>query len=168
MTFMARMSRLSAESMKDDADYSEIQITATEINSDLHRWWQSCPPEIRDQPNDWRRQIRPLKLTVAETLQEEGVSSTRSCMFGCVIYVNHILNPVGREPRRPEVTQAIIEILEIAKEAPEGYGLEMGLYFGLFMAGIAVFNESEIEDALRRKLKADTGIAIYVSITRTL
>jgi hypothetical protein len=83
-------------------------------------------------------------------------------MFGCIIYLNHILDPVCREPRKPEVAEAITEILEIAKETPEGYGLEMRLYFGLFMAGIAVFNETDMEDLLRRKLKAGTRVSIYV------
>lgn len=161
MTFMARMSRLSAESMKHDADQSEIRAIATEIHADLQHWWQSCTPEVQNQPNDWRRQIRSRELTIAETLQEEGVSSTRSCVFACIIYVNHILNPVNREPQNPEVAEAIAEIVEIAKETPEGYGLEMGLYFSLFMAGIAVFNEPEIEDVLRKKLKADTRVSIY-------
>lgn len=165
MTFMARMSRLSSESMAKDADPAYVQATAASIRDDLNRWWQSCPPALRDQPTDWRRQIRPRKLTVPETLQEEGMSSIRSCLFGCIIYLNHILDPVCREPRKPEVTEAIVEILDIAKETPEGYGLEMGLYFGLFMAGIAVFNETETEDLLRRKLKADTSVSIYVRIT---
>lgn len=65
------------------------------------------------------------------------------------------------------MTEAIAEILEIAKETPEGFGLEMGLYFGLFMAGIAVFNEPNEEDLLRRKLKADTSVSIYVDIARS-
>ena len=168
MTFMVRMSRLSAESMKDDADQSEIRAIATGIHADLQHWWQSCVPEVRNQPNDWRRQTRSRELTIAETLQEEGVSSTRSCVFACIIYVNHILNPVNREPRSPEVAEAIAEIVEIAKETPEGYGLEMGLYFGLFMAGIAVFNETETEDLVRRKLKSDTRVSIYVSISPSL
>lgn len=66
------------------------------------------------------------------------------------------------------MTRAISEILEIAKETPEGYGLEMGLYFGLFMAGISVFNETPEEELLKRKLKADTRVSIYVSITTFL
>jgi transcription factor-like protein len=168
MTFMVRMSHLSAESMKEDADQSEIRAIAIKIHADLQHWWQSCIPEVRNQSNNWRGQTRSRELTVAEALQEEGVSSTRSCVFACIIYVNHILNPVNREPRSPEVTEAIAEIVEIAKETPEGYGLEMGIYFGLFMAGIAVFNEPEIEDVLRKKLKADTRVSIYVSIPHAL
>lgn len=163
MTFMARMSRLSAEALAEDADPVRIKVTAAEIRADLNRWWLSCPDDLREQSNDWRQQE---KLTVSQTLQEEGMSSIRSCMFGCVIYLNHILNPVFREPRSPEVTEAITEILEIARETPEGYGLEMGLYFGLFMAGIAVFNETEEEDLLRSKLKADQRVSIYVCINR--
>jgi Fungal specific transcription factor domain len=85
-------------------------------------------------------------------------------MLGCIVYLYHIPNPVFREARSPEVTEAIRESLEIARETPEGYGLEMGIYFGLFMAGIAVFNETEEEDFIRRKLKADTRVSIYVRI----
>jgi hypothetical protein len=165
MTFMARMSHLSAAALAEDADPVRVKATAAEIRADLSRWWLSCPDELRGQSNDWRRQVREEKLTVSQTLQEEGMSSIRSCMFGCVIYLNHILNPVYREPRCPEVTEAISEILEIARETPEGYGLEMGLYFGLFMAGIAVFKETDEEDLLRRKLKADQRVSIYVRIT---
>jgi hypothetical protein len=72
------------------------------------------------------------------------------------------MNPDLKKPQSQEVTDAIRKIVEIAKETPEGYGLEMGLYFGLFMASIAVFNDSEIEDLLRRKMKADTRVSIYV------
>lgn len=165
---MARMSRLSAAALEEGADQNVIKITATGIEADLNRWWLSCPEEIREQPTDWRRQVREDKLTVSQTLQEEGISSIRCCMSGCIIYLNHILNPVYKEPRSPEVTRAIAEILEIAKETPEGYGLEMGLYFGLFMAGISVFNETPEEELLKRKLKADTRVSIYVSITTFL
>jgi hypothetical protein len=162
MTFMARMSRLSTAALEEGADQTTVKVTAAEIRADLSRWWLSCPNELREQSNDWRRQVREEKLTVSQTLQEEGMSSIRCCMFGCVIYLNHILNPVYRQPRTAEVTESIAEILEIARETPEGYGLEMGLYFGLFMAGIAVFNEAEEEELLRRTLKADTRVSIYV------
>lgn len=162
MIFMAQLSRLSSESMAEDADSESIRYQAKQIRIDLSKWWQSCPPALRDQSNDWRRQVRPRKLTVPETLEEEAFSSTKSCMLGCVIYLNHILNPVGDEPQRPEVREAIAEILEIAQEMPEGYGLEMGHYWGLFMVGISIFNDSETEALLRRKLKSDTRISIYV------
>ena len=59
-------------------------------------------------------------------------------MYGCVIYVNHILNPSGLEPHKPEITEAIRIITDIAIEIPEGYELEMCLYFGRFIARIAV------------------------------
>lgn len=131
---------------------------------ELRAWWENCPPSLRDQSNDWRRQLRPRKLTVSETLEEEGISSIRSCMNGCLIYLYHILDPLGQHPQPYEVQEAINSILDIAKETPEGYGLEMGLYFGLFMAGIAVYNNPEIEDTLRRRLKADTSVSIYVSL----
>jgi hypothetical protein len=49
---------------------------------------------------------------------------------------------------------------------PEGYGLEMGHYWGLFMVGISVFNDDKREELLRRKLKSDSKMSIYVSISR--
>ncbi|KAH8595532.1 hypothetical protein B0O99DRAFT_652010 [Bisporella sp. PMI_857] len=161
MVYMARMSRLSSESMNKDMDQDIVRHEATKVLHELHLWWQSCPPSIRDQSNDWRRQPRPQKLTIAETLEEEGISSIRSCMHACVIYLNHIINPLAHDHQNYEVQEAISGILDIANETPEGYGLEMGLYFGLFMAGIAVFNNPEVEDLLRRKLKADTRVSIY-------
>jgi hypothetical protein len=48
-------------------------------------------------------------------------------MQGCIIYLDHILDSVGREAQKQEVIEAINDILEISKETPEGYGLEMGL-----------------------------------------
>lgn len=163
MVFMARLSRLSAESMSDTgSQYPKvIAEKATQIHSDLLTWWQNCPDELRNQSNDWRRQLRPRKLTVPETLEEEAFSSTRSCVQACVIYLNHILDPMGHEPQKQEVIDAISDILAIAAETPEGYGLEMGQYWGLFMAGVAVFNDEVAEDLIRRKLKADTSISIY-------
>jgi hypothetical protein len=157
---MARMSRISAESLS--GDFTQILTSANQVHDELQRWWRLCLPGVRDQPTDWRRQIRPTKLTVSETLKEEGISSVRSCVSGCIIYIHHIMNPVLKEPQSQEVKNAIREIIEIAKETPEGHGLEMGLYLGLFMAGIAVFNDSETEDLLRRKMKADTRVSIYV------
>lgn len=168
MIFMAQLSRLSSDSMADDADFQSIRNEAFQIGNNLSQWWQSCPPALRDQSNDWRRQVRPRKLTVLETLEEEAFSSTKSCMYGCVIYLNHILDPLGHEPQRPETTEAIKEILEIAHEMPEGYGLEMGHYWGLFMVGISVFNDDGTEALLRRKLKSDTrSMSIYVSLSRS-
>lgn len=163
MVFMATMSRLSSDSMSDEADQVQVKHDTMQLKDDLSAWWQHCPPKLRDQSFDWRRQVRPVKLTVPETLEEEGISSITSCMYGCVIYLNHILDPLIREPQKPEVTEAIHAICSIAKETPEGYGLEMGLYFGLFMAGVAVFNDLEVENLLRQKLKADTRVSIYVS-----
>ena len=162
---MARMSKLSADSLNVEADRIQVKLQTKQLEIELARWWQNCPTGLRDQSNDWRRQVRPQKLTVSETLEEEGKSSIKSCMYACVIYLNHILDPLAREPQRPEVTEAITNILDIANETPEGYGLEMGLYFGLFMAGIAVFNDQQSEELLRRKLKADTRVSIYVSFS---
>lgn len=164
MVYMARMSRLSSDSLDDMKDQLQVKIDTITIRNELQTWWDNCPPSLRDQSNDWRKLVRPRKLTVSETLEEEGISSIKSCMYGCVIYLNHILDPVGHEPQSYEVQEAIGGIIDIAKETPEGYGLEMGLYFGLFMAGIAVYNNPEIEDILRRRLKADTRVSIYVGL----
>lgn len=83
-------------------------------------------------------------------------------MDGCVIYLNHILDPEGRQPQKPEVIEAVRDILDIATEMPRGYGLEMGLYWGLFMAGIAIYNDEVAEELIRQKLKADISSSIYV------
>ncbi|PMD36567.1 hypothetical protein L207DRAFT_433700 [Hyaloscypha variabilis F] len=163
MIFMAQLSRLSSDSMgKLGTNHPDIIVQrAYDIHDELLAWWQSCPPALRDQSNDWRRQNRPRKLTVPETLEEEAFSSTKSCMQGCIIYLNHILDPLGRGPQKLEVMEAIKDILEIAREIPEGYGLEMGIYWGLFMAGVAIFNDVVAEDLIRRSMKADPTSSIY-------
>lgn len=165
MVYMAKLSRLSSESMSDVGKHHPeiIADKAFEIHSDLLSWWSTCPEKLRNQSNDWRRQLRPRKLTVPETLEEEAFSSVRSCVQACIIYLYHILDPMGHEPQKRDVIDAIADILAIAQETPEGYGLEMGQYWGLFMAGIAVFNDEVAEDLIRRKLKADTSVSIYVS-----
>jgi hypothetical protein len=167
MTFMARLARLSSESMSDFGvnNPEAIAQKGAEIHEDLTLWWSRCPPQLRDQGTDWRREVRPRKLTVPETLEQEAFSSTKSCMLGCLIYLGHILDPLGLQVQKQEISDAVYEILEIAKETPEGYGLEMGLYFGLFMAGIAVFNDEPSENLIRQKLRADQSISIYVSST---
>jgi len=165
MTFIAQLSRLSSESMAKIGKFGTIKSQAEQIGNELAEWWQSCPPVLRDQRNDWRRQARPRILTILETLKEEAFSSIKSCMYGCVIYLNHILDPLGRQPQKSEVTKAIKEILENAQEMPEGYGLEMGHYLGLFMVGISVFNDDEKEALLRRKLRLGPQTSIYVSIS---
>lgn len=164
MVFMAQLARLSALSMSDlgAQQPQEIRIQAAQIRHDLLAWWQQCHPALRDQSNDWRTQARPRKLTVPETLEEEAFSSTKSCKDGCVIYLNHILDPLGQLPQEQEVIEAVTDILEIAQEMPRGYGLEMGLYWGLFMAGIAIFNDPVAEELIRTKLKADGNSNIYV------
>jgi hypothetical protein len=165
MVYMAKLSRLSAESMSDTGSQRPELIAekVAHVHSELLAWWQTCPEKLRNQSNDWRRQPRPRKLTVPETLEEESFSSTRSCVQACIIYLHHILDPMGREPQPKDVIDAISDILAIAQEIPEGYGLEMGLYWGLFMAGIAVFNDEVAEDLIRRKLRADHSGSIYVS-----
>jgi hypothetical protein len=170
MIFMAQLSRLSSDSMGElGTRHPDIIVRrAYEIHDELLAWWQSCPPALRDQSNDWRRQSRPRKLTVPETLKEEAFSSTKSCMQGCIIYLNHILDPLGRGPQKLEVTEAIKDILEIAREIPEGYGLEMGIYWALFMAGIAIFNDVMAEDLIRQSMKADPNSSIYVCMSLVL
>lgn len=165
MVYMAKLSRLSAESMSDTGSQHPeiIAEKAAQIHSALLAWWQTVPDKLRNQSNDWRRQLRPRKLTVPETLEEESFSSVRCCVQASIIYLNHILDPMGTKPQNQDVIDAISDILAIAQETPEGYGLEMGLYWGLFMAGVAVFNDEIAEDLIRRKLKADVNISIYVS-----
>jgi hypothetical protein len=164
MTYMARLSRLSAEGLSDlglrnpDAVIEKVRV----LHVDLITWWDGCPPRLRDQTTDWRRLPRPRKLTVPETLEEEAFSSCKACMKGCVIYLHHILDPFGHQPQNEEVIEAISFILETAKETPEGFGLEMGLYWGLFMAGVAIFNDVVAEELIRHKLKSDTSVSIYV------
>ncbi|CZT13609.1 uncharacterized protein RAG0_17109 [Rhynchosporium agropyri] len=155
MTFMAQLSRLSSESM------ATAKSQGARIDSKLAEWWQSRPPVLRDQENNWRCQLRSQKLTLLQTLEKEAFSSIKSCMYGCVIYLNHLLNPLGCQPESPEVTKAIKEILENAQEVPEGYGLEMGHYWGLFMVGISVFNDKDKEALLRRKLSLNPRTSIY-------
>jgi len=168
MIFMVQLSQLSSDSMSDLGLQRPDIVTqkAHHIRHELLTWWSHCPPELRDQSNDWRRQTRPRKLTVPETLEEEAFSSTKSCMQGCIIYLNHVLDPLGHRPQKQEVIDAINDILEIVKETPEGYGLEMGLYWGLFMAGVAIFNDVVTEDLIRRKLKSDTSMSIYVRVSQ--
>lgn len=164
MVYMAKLSALSAEAMGDH-NPAIIAEKASQIHEDIWEWWAQSPPSLRDQSNDWRRLPRLQKLSVAETLEEEAYSSTKSVFAGCIIYLNHILDPCGHKPQKPEVIKAVSEVLEIAKETPEGYGLEMGLYWGLFMAGVAVFNDPVAEDLIRRKLKADVSVSIYVRMS---
>ncbi|KAG9247226.1 fungal-specific transcription factor domain-containing protein [Calycina marina] len=161
MVYMVKMSRLSADSLRPEMDQAQVRTKAVGVIKELNAWWTSCPPSIRDQRIDWRYQSRPQKLTVAETLEEEGISSIKSCYYGCLIYLHHILDPLALEPQRIEATQSIRGIIDIAKHTPKGYGLEMGLYFGLFMAGVAIFNSPQDEELLRRRLKTDTKVSIY-------
>jgi hypothetical protein len=164
MIFIAKISKLSSRAMMTSTpeEENQIKMEALEIRNEVGLWWQSCPPGLRDQRTDWRRQPRERKLTVPETLEEEAFSSTKACMYGCVMFIYHIINPLGLEPQSAEIPEAIKDVLEIAEETPEGYGLEMGLYYGLFAVGITVVNNYTIEEVVRRKLKADTRIALYV------
>jgi hypothetical protein len=165
MVFMARMSLLSANSMEIEQDQKVVTQDTISLSDELRVWWNNRHPSLRDQSNDWRRQPRPRTLTVPETLKEEGIASIRSCMYGCVLYLAHITNPLNPDSQSPAIHEVIRVILDIVMETPEGYGLEMGHYFAIFMAGITVFNNYEIEDLLRQKLKADTNVGIYVSLS---
>lgn len=117
------------------------------------------PRQMRKKSNGGRQSEKYMHH---ERLRKVRKASIRCSVYACIIYLYHIVNPVFRDPRSPEVTNAIAEILEIARVTPEGCGFEMRLYFGLFMAGIAVFNEPVEEDLLRTRFKADKGISIYV------
>jgi hypothetical protein len=165
MTHMAKLSQLSSEALSNVGQDNPEMIAkkGSEIYEAMLHWWSQCPPALRDQNKNWRRLPREKKLTVSETLEEEAFSSTKACLLGCVIYLHHILDPVGRESQKQEVTEAINEILEIAEETPQGYGLEMGLYWALFMAGVAVFNDVLAEDLIRKKLRSDMTVSLYVS-----
>lgn len=151
---MTEFGKLNKDSIREDAE---------QIRADLYHWWTNCPPKLRDQPSDWRRRERITRLTVSETMEEEGATSIIAGMYGLVIYLNHIIDPFGQESQSPDMIVAIREILDIARETPEGYGLEMGLYWGLFMAGVAIFNDLEAEALLRKRLTSDSSISIYVS-----
>lgn len=166
MTYMARLSTLSVQSMRNvtSAEPGDITQKVWALHSDLLAWWDTCPPRLKDQTTNWRRLPRPEKLTVPETLEAESCSSCKSCMKGCIIYLHHILDPLSENSSNEEVLEAITWILETAKETPEGFGLEMGLYWGLFMAGIAVFNNVFAEDLIRHKMRSDNSISIYVSM----
>lgn len=164
MIFMAKVAKLSGRSMHEKSPEAIAQIRAEvfEIKHELQYWWASCAQELRDLPIDWRRQPRQVNLSVADTLEYEAFSSTRACMQGCLLFVHHIINPIHQEPPDPEISVALKDVLDIAAETPEGYGLEMGLYYGLFAAGASVHNNYITEDTIRKKLKADTRIALYV------
>jgi hypothetical protein len=165
MVHMANLSNLSALSMTafGRQNFQLIYEKAVCIERELERWWSLQTPELRDQNNDWRTQPRPRPLDEQELLEQESFSSLRCCKYACTIYLHHIINPIPSEPRGPPVSAAVECILDIARKTPEGYGLEMGLLWGLFMAGVAIFNDNDAEALIRRKLNPDARISIYVS-----
>ncbi len=127
MIHMAQLSRLSSESMgKSELDTD----TTKKIHDELLAWWQSCPSSIRNQRNDWRRRTRCRRLTISETRGEEAFSSIRSRTRGCILYLNHMIDPYSQGPLELENLDAIEDILEIAEETPSKQGLEMGIYWG--------------------------------------
>lgn len=165
MVYMANLSNLSADSMTEFGRQNPgpIYEKAMSIGQELDEWWRSQPPELRDQDNDWRCRPRVTPLAERESLEQESFSSIRSCKYACIIYLHHIINPTGVQPRGSEVFIAVEGILDIARKTPEGYGLEMGLLWGIFMAGVAIFNDTQAEALIRRKLNSDMSISIYVS-----
>jgi hypothetical protein len=165
MIYMANLSKLSAESMTEIGrqDVSLIREKAMSIERELEKWWSLQPPELRDQDNHWRRHPRMKLAGWRQSLEQESFSSLRCCKYACIIYLHHIMKPVPLQARGPEVSQAVEEILDIARNTPEGYGLEMGLLWGLFMAGVAIFDDSAAETLIRRRLSPAASISIYVS-----
>lgn len=165
MVYMAKLSKLSAQSMTEFGRQNPglIYEKAISIQQELHEWWSLLPPELRDQSNDWRCLPRPKPLTEPELLEHESFSSIRSCKGACIIYLHHIINPTAIHLQGSEVSVAIEDILDIARKTPEGRGLEMGLLWGMFMAGVAILNDTEAEALIRRKLSSDASISIYVS-----
>jgi hypothetical protein len=165
MVYMANLSKLSAESMTDIGRQHVwlIHEKAMSIERELEKWWSLQPPELRDQDNHWRLHPRMKLAGWRQSLEQESFSSLRCCKYACVIYLHHIIQPVPSQSRRPEVSIAVEEILDIARNTPEGYGLEMGLLWGLFMAGVAIFNDDAAEDLIRRRLSPAASISIYVS-----
>lgn len=88
----------------------------------------------------------------------------RSVVYGLLIYLHHIQDPHQINPNGAEVTTAIDQILDIVQNTPEGNRLEMGLLFGFFMAGIALWNDAKREELIRLKMTSDRNIAISVSL----
>lgn len=166
MTYMVRLSKVSADSMSEwGMNYPDvIRDNILCLRHDLRSWWDTCEEPLRDQKTNWRQLPRPRKLTVSETLEAESISSAKSVMMGCVIYLEHLLDPLGDLVHNDAVAEALDFILETAKETPEGFGLEMGLHWGLFMAGTVLVNDFAAEELIRHKLKADNSISIYVRI----
>ena len=165
MVYMAKLSKLSAQSMTEFGRQNPhlIHERAMSVQQELHEWWSSQPPELRDQSNDWRCLPRAKPLAEPESLEQESFSSIRSCKYACIIYLQHIINPTCIQPQGSEVSVAVEGILDIARKTPEGYGLEMGLLWGIFMAGVVIFNDTEAEALIRRKLSSGASISIYVS-----
>ncbi|KAK5047639.1 hypothetical protein LTR84_006304 [Exophiala bonariae] len=163
MVHMAKLSKLSAQSMTELGRQNPglIRDTAMSIRQGLRKWWSLRPPELRDQINDWRSLPRAKPLAEPELLEQESFASIRSCKDACIIYLHHIINPTRIYSEGSEVSVAAEDILDIARKTPEGYGLEMGLLWGMFMAGVAIFNDTEAEALIRRKLSSDASISIY-------
>jgi hypothetical protein len=166
MVYMACLSSLSADSMAESGRRNPdlIYARAMSIREGLQAWWESQPAHLRDQSNDWRSLPRERPMGKAEVLEQEAFSSIRSCTSACIIYLHHIINPIDDIPRGPEVSSAIESILAIVRKTPEGRGLEMGLLWGLFMAGVVISDDAEAEALIRRKLRSDASISIYVSV----
>ncbi|KAH7418778.1 fungal-specific transcription factor domain-containing protein [Cadophora sp. MPI-SDFR-AT-0126] len=146
MTIMAKMACLSEASLSHQGE-SQSRDAHT-LHADLLAWWQSCPPQIRSQTNDWRDLSRRQPLGVDETLQQELFTRIRACRFGCELYLQHILNPLCKEPWKG--ASAVEEIMKIVDATPPGHGLELGLDWSMFVAGLSISCDYETEGFIRK------------------
>lgn len=160
-TLMAFMSSLSTSSsdLTSNFDRGSILIpdTAAQVKANLQAWWDSREPKLPDTTNDWRILPLPTKLNPSDTLENEAFSRTKLCFYGCIIYLHQMMHPSPSFPSQgPELVRAVNEIFDIAEKTPDGHGLEIGLYWGLFMAGVAIFNDVGNENFIRWKMRSDT------------
>ncbi|KAI9738153.1 MAG: hypothetical protein M1818_005582 [Claussenomyces sp. TS43310] len=161
MTYMVQISSLSFESLaeaKRDSSFA-IQEKACKIRDEILAWWETCPTELKDQEIDWR--TKSGKLSAAQRLEKEAFASTRTCVLGCVLYLNHIVDPLGIPTAKHSVASAIQEILAHVVATPENAGLEMGLFYGLFTVGVALYKDPEREALVRRRLGSDMKVSLY-------
>lgn len=114
-------------------------ITALELSVKLRDWLGSCPQGLLGRQM-WRTKLR---------------------MCSCVIYLHPMLELTSQHYQ--DVNNAVQEILAIAEKIPEGHSSEDGLYLGLFMAGVTVFNDYTQEGFIRRRMKSNSR-CIFVCI----
>lgn len=166
MVYMAQLSSLSADSMTESGQENPtlIRQKAHVIRDDLLDWWRDVPPALRELRSEWRTTY--ANLSTAERLENEALASTKTVMLACIVYLNHIIDPLGNQMEKGDVSQAVDEIIAFVDGTPENAGLEMGLFYGLFTVGAALFNDPEREAFVRRKLETDTKASLYVSPQR--